>query len=71
MKHFPEFDFTGFRDCQITALQNLEKSFAENHPKALIQMATGAGKTITAITAVYRLLKFAKMRRVLFLVDTK
>ena len=34
-------------------------------------MATGAGKTFTAITAAYRLLKFGKMNRILFLVDTK
>ncbi|MBO4630650.1 MAG: DEAD/DEAH box helicase family protein, partial [Lentisphaeria bacterium] len=71
MKKFPELDITGFRDCQITAIQNLEKSFAEAKPKALIQMATGAGKTFTAITSVYRLLKFTKVNRVLFLVDTK
>ena len=45
MKHFPAFDTTGFRNCQITAIENLEKSFAANRPKALIQMATGAGKT--------------------------
>lgn len=71
MKHFPPFDTTGFRSCQITAIQNLECSFAENRPRALVQMATGAGKTFTAITAVYRLLKYAKVNRVLFLVDTK
>ena len=71
MKHFPPFDTTGFRSCQITAIQNLERSFAENRPRALVQMATGAGKTFTAITAVYRLLKYAKINRVLFLVDTK
>lgn len=71
MKHFPPFDTTGFRSCQITAIQNLEHSFAENRPRALVQMATGAGKTFTAITAVYRLLKYAKVNRVLFLVDTK
>lgn len=71
MKHFPTFDTTGFRSCQITAIQNLERSFAENRPRALVQMATGAGKTFTAITAVYRLLKYAKVNRVLFLVDTK
>ena len=34
-------------------------------------MATGSGKTFTAITAVYRLLKFTNLRRILFLVDTK
>ena len=71
MKNFPEFDPTGFRACQIRAIENLDKSFAENHPKALVQMATGAGKTFTAITAAYRLLKYGKMNRILFLVDTK
>lgn len=71
MKKFPDFDTTGFRDCQIKAIENLDKSFAENRPKALVQMATGAGKTFTAITAAYRLLKYAKVNRILFLVDTK
>lgn len=61
----------GFLDCQISAVTNLEKSFRENRPKALIQMATGSGKTFTAITAIYRLLKFAKVKRILFLVDSK
>ncbi len=71
MKQFPAFDTTGFRKCQITAIDNLEQSFAANKPKALIQMATGAGKTFTAITAVYRLLKHANVNRFLFLVDTR
>ena len=71
MKRFPLLDTTGFRDCQITAIQNLDRSFAENRPKALVQMATGAGKTFTAITASYRLLKYAGLKRILFLVDTK
>ncbi|MBR4144201.1 MAG: DEAD/DEAH box helicase family protein [Lachnospiraceae bacterium] len=71
MKHFPGFDETGFRKCQIKAINNLDKSFADNRPKALVQMATGAGKTFTAITATYRLLKYGKMNRILFLVDTK
>ena len=71
MKHFPPLDETGFRKCQITAIKNLDASFAENRPKALVQMATGAGKTFTAITAAYRLLKYGKMNRILFLVDTK
>lgn len=71
MKHFPELDATGFRECQIKAIKNLDTSFSENRPKALVQMATGAGKTFTAITAAYRLLKYGKMKRILFLVDTK
>ena len=59
------------RDCQEIAITNLEESFKADKPRALIQMATGAGKTYTAITSIYRLLKFAKNKRVLFLVDTK
>ena len=68
---FPELNTNGLRDCPINAITKLEASFRENRPKALIQMATGAGKTFTAITFTYRLLKFAKAKRVLFLVDTK
>ena len=71
LKHMPALNTEGFRDCQITALENLDRSFADNRSKALIQMATGAGKTVTAITAAYRLLSYGKMRRILFLVDTK
>lgn len=67
----PALPTDGLRDCQITAITNLEKSFAAQRPKALIQMATGSGKTFTAITFIYRLLKFAKAKRILFLVDTK
>ncbi len=71
LKHLPKLDTTGFRKCQIKAIENLDQSFAENRPKALVQMATGAGKTFTAITAAYRLLKFGGMKHILFLVDTK
>ena len=71
MKRFPAPNTTGFRDCQIKAINNLDRSFSLNKPKALVQMATGAGKTFTAITEVYRLLKFGKMNRILFLVDIK
>ncbi|HEU5051547.1 MAG TPA: DEAD/DEAH box helicase family protein [Hanamia sp.] len=67
----PALPEEGLRDCQINAIHNLENSFKHFHPKALIQMATGSGKTYTAITFIYRLLKYAKAKRVLFLVDTK
>lgn len=67
----PKLNEEGLRDCQISAISKLETSFKENKPLALIQMATGSGKTFTAITFIYRLLKFAKAKRVLFLVDTK
>ena len=59
------------RDCQEIAIANLEASFKLDKPRALIQMATGAGKTYTAITSIYRLLKYAEGKRILFLVDTK
>ncbi len=55
--------------AQVTAVRNLEKSLAANKPRALIQMATGSGKTFTAISFIYRLIKYAGARRVLFLVD--
>ncbi|CAI2717521.1 type I restriction endonuclease subunit R [Nitrospina watsonii] len=71
LQSLPPLIHEGLRDCQITAIDNLEQSFKDNRPRALIQMATGAGKTYTAITAVYRLLKHADAKRVLFLVDTK
>src|SRR5688500_2377900 len=45
----PALQPQGLRDCQVTAITNLEKSFRENRPKALVQMATGSGKTFTAI----------------------
>ena len=59
------------RDCQEIAITNLEASFKADRSRAFIQMATGAGKTYTAITSIYRLLKYANGKRILFLVDTK
>ena len=70
-KDIPILNTKNLRDCQIVAIKNLEKSFVENRPRALIQMATGSGKTFTAITSIYRLLKYAKAKRILFLVDTR
>ncbi len=54
---------------QLKAVVNLEHSLKHDRPRALIQMATGSGKTITAISFLYRLIKFGGARRVLFLVD--
>jgi type I restriction enzyme R subunit len=70
-QQIPPLNPQGLRDCQISAITNLETSFKDDRPRALIQMATGSGKTFTAITSIYRLLKFANAKRVLFLVDTK
>ena len=71
LQALPALPHDGLRDCQIEAVEELEKSFKADKPRALIQMATGAGKTYTAITSVYRLLKYADAKRILFLVDTK
>ena len=71
IKGLPGLPVEGLRDCQVNAIRNLENSFRENRPRALIQMATGSGKTYAAITFIYRLLKFTKAGRILFLVDTK
>jgi len=65
----PPLDPTGLRDCQVGAITNLDASFKA--ARALVQMATGSGKTFTAITAIYRLLKHARVKRVLFLVDNR
>ena len=71
LQSLPPLNEKGLRPAQIVAIRNLENSFKDNRPKALIQMATGAGKTFTACTFVYRLLKHAGAKRILFLVDTR
>ena len=62
-------DPKGLRDCQFEAIHNLEQSFFDARPRALIQMATGSGKTFAAVSSIYRLIKHADAKRVLFLVD--
>jgi type I restriction enzyme R subunit len=69
LRSLPELDEKGMWRVQVEAVRNLEQSLADNRPRALIQMATGSGKTYTACAACYRLIKFAKAKRVLFLVD--
>ena len=64
-----EQDAPGLWPAQAEAIRNLEQSLRENRPRALIQMATGAGKTFTAANVCYRLLRHAGARRILFLVD--
>lgn len=71
LKILPPLDIDGLRDCQVEAIEGLERSFARNDPKALVQATMGSGKTFTAISACYRLIKYAKAKRILFLVDRK
>ena len=67
----PPLEKGSLRDCQFEAITELEKSLAESRPRALIQMATGSGKTHAAVSSAYRLIKFANVKRVLFLVDRR
>ncbi len=65
----PPLDASGLWPVQERAIRNLEESLAFSNPRALVQMATGSGKTFMACNLVYRLIKYAGARRVLFLVD--
>src|SRR5664279_3839096 len=69
LRTMPELDETGLWKVQAKAIRNLEESMREDHPRALIQMATGSGKTFTAANIAYRLIKHADAKRILFLVD--
>ena len=69
LRHLPPLETQGLRDCQIEAIEGLEASLAEDRLRALIQLATGSGKTFTACSFSYRLIRHAGARRILFLVD--
>ncbi|MEV1287745.1 DEAD/DEAH box helicase family protein [Micromonospora sp. NPDC049679] len=70
VRHLPPLDTAPLRPAQITAIQGIEQSLAEQRfDRSLVQMATGAGKTYTAVTQAYRLLKHGGFARILFLVD--
>ena len=51
LQGLPVLDPAGLRACQVNAIEKLEASFRDDRPRALIQMATGSGKTYTAISA--------------------
>jgi type I restriction enzyme R subunit len=69
LRKLPPLVTAGMRQCQVEAITSLEESFTDAHPRALIQMATGSGKTFAACAFTCRLIKYAGARRVLFLVD--
>jgi type I restriction enzyme R subunit len=69
LRHLPPLDTRRLWRVQSESIRNLERSLAGNRPRSLIQMATGSGKTYTAVSFCYRLLQFARARRILFLVD--
>ena len=70
VRHLPALQSAPLRPAQITAITAIERSLAEQQfERSLVQMATGAGKTYTAVTECYRLLRYGGFRRILFLVD--
>ena len=69
LKEMPPLNTAGLWPVQERAIRNLEESLAAGRPRSLVQMATGSGKTFMACNQVYRLVKHAGARRVLFLVD--
>lgn len=71
LREMPALNTSGLWHVQERAIRNLEVALADNRPRSLIQMATGSGKTFTAVSFIYRLIKFAHARRILFLVDRK
>lgn len=69
LRQMPPLDNPRLWSVQAEAITKLEGSLAANRPRALVQMATGSGKTFTAVNACYRLVKYAGAKRILFLVD--
>jgi type I restriction enzyme, R subunit len=69
LRAMPPVELPNLWPNKVKAIANIEKSLFDDRPRALIQMATGTGKTMLAVTSIYRLIKFGGARRVLFLVD--
>ncbi|MDC5696446.1 DEAD/DEAH box helicase family protein [Intrasporangium calvum] len=70
VRDLPELDETPLRPAQVTAINGIENSLKKQQfDRSLVQMATGAGKTFTAVTSAYRLLTYGGFQRILFLVD--
>jgi hypothetical protein len=69
LRAMPPVMLPGLWPNKLRAIANLENSLFDDRPRALMQMATGTGKTLLAVAEIYRLIKFGGARRVLFLVD--
>ena len=69
LQQLPELQPGTLWGVQQRAIRNLEESLAEDRPRALVQMATGSGKTYTAASLSYRLIRYGNAARILFLVD--
>jgi type I restriction enzyme R subunit len=69
LRRMPELQKGALWDVQQRAITNLERSLQDDRPRALVQMATGSGKTYTAANLCYRLIRHGEATRILFLVD--
>jgi type I restriction enzyme, R subunit len=69
LRQLPPLNTERLWRVQVESIKNLEVSLADNRLRSLIQMTMGAGKTYTAVAMSYRLIKFGRVRRILFLVD--
>lgn len=63
------FTYLKLHDYQEKAIRAVEQALASNQRDCLLAMATGTGKTRTAIGLMYRFLKAERFKRILFLVD--
>ena len=57
------------RDYQIKAINKATEAVLQGKQTALLAMATGTGKTRTALGLIYKMLEAKRFRRILFLVD--
>lgn len=69
MRLLPPLDAHSLRECQSTAINNFEESLKQGETRGVMVMAPGAGKTLTAVYQIYRLMRYQGLSRILFLVD--
>jgi type I restriction enzyme, R subunit len=69
--HKTPINQTKLRPYQRDAIHSVEQAILAGKRAMLVAMATGTGKTLTAIDLIYRLMKSGYARRILFLVDRR
>jgi type I restriction enzyme R subunit len=62
-------DVAGLRYYQKEAIEAVDEGLREGAQNMLLAMATGTGKTRTALGMLYRFVKYGRFQRILFLVD--
>ena len=67
----PDMSALGLRYFQEDAVRAVEQAVVNGQQEMLLAMATGTGKTRTAIGLMFRLIQSKRFNRVLFLVDRR